>query len=58
MELSDDDLQQFAEADRRVVDPPIEVQAATSLISLLSGSPARRELQLLAGSYCYADAAS
>jgi hypothetical protein len=29
MDLSDDDLQQFAEADRRQVDPPIEVQAAT-----------------------------
>jgi hypothetical protein len=28
MELSDDDLQQLAEADRRVVDPPIEVQRA------------------------------
>jgi hypothetical protein len=29
MDLSDDDLQQFAEADRRAVDPPIEVQEAT-----------------------------
>jgi hypothetical protein len=29
MDLSDDDLKQFAEADRRSVDPPIEVQAAT-----------------------------
>jgi hypothetical protein len=29
MDLSDDDLQRFAEADLRAVDPPIEVQAAT-----------------------------
>jgi len=29
MELSDSDLQRFAEADRRVIDPPIEVQVAT-----------------------------
>ena len=29
MDLSDDDVQQFAEADRREVDPPIEVQTAT-----------------------------
>ena len=29
MDLSDEDVQQFAEADRRVVDPPIEVQAAS-----------------------------
>jgi hypothetical protein len=29
MDLSDKDVQQFAEADRRAVDPPIEVQAAT-----------------------------
>jgi len=29
MDLSDDDLQQRAEADRREVDPPIEVQAAS-----------------------------
>jgi hypothetical protein len=29
MDLTDDDLQQFAEADRRAIDPPIEVQAAT-----------------------------
>jgi hypothetical protein len=29
MDLSDEDLQQSAETDRRVVDPPIEVQAAT-----------------------------
>ena len=26
MDLSDEDVQQFAEADRRAVDPPIEVQ--------------------------------
>jgi hypothetical protein len=29
MDLSDDDLKQFAEADRREVEPPIEVQTAT-----------------------------
>jgi hypothetical protein len=29
MDLSDDDLQQFAEADRRVVDPPIQVESAS-----------------------------
>jgi hypothetical protein len=29
MDLSDDDLQQVAEADRRPVDPPIEVELAT-----------------------------
>jgi hypothetical protein len=29
MEPSDKDVQQFAEADRRSVDPPIEVEAAT-----------------------------
>jgi hypothetical protein len=29
MDLSDDDLKQFAEADRREVDPPIRVEAAT-----------------------------
>jgi hypothetical protein len=29
MDLSDEDVQQFAEADRRELDPPIEVQAAT-----------------------------
>jgi hypothetical protein len=29
MDLSDADLQQFAEADRREVDPPIEVESAT-----------------------------
>jgi hypothetical protein len=29
MDLSDDDLQQHAEADRRAVDPPIEVQMAS-----------------------------
>ena len=29
MDLSDDDVQQFAEADRREVDPPIEVQMAS-----------------------------
>jgi hypothetical protein len=29
MDFSDKDVQQFAEADRREVDPPIEVQAAT-----------------------------
>jgi hypothetical protein len=29
MDLSDGDVQQFAEADRREVDPPIEVQTAT-----------------------------
>jgi hypothetical protein len=29
MDLSDDDLKQFAETDRRAVDPQIEVQAAT-----------------------------
>jgi hypothetical protein len=28
MDLSDDDVQQLAEADRREVDPPIEVQTA------------------------------
>jgi hypothetical protein len=28
MDLSDDDLQRRSEADRRVVDPPVEVQAA------------------------------
>jgi hypothetical protein len=29
MDLSDDDLNQFAEADRREVDPPIPVETAT-----------------------------
>jgi hypothetical protein len=29
MDLSDDDLEQFAEADRREVDPPIQVEIAT-----------------------------
>jgi hypothetical protein len=29
MDFSDDDLEQRAEADRREVDPPIEVQTAT-----------------------------
>ena len=29
MDLSDDDVKRLAEADRREVDPPIEVQAAT-----------------------------
>jgi hypothetical protein len=29
MDLSDTDLEQIAEADRRVVDPPIQVQTAT-----------------------------
>jgi hypothetical protein len=29
MHLSDDDVQQFAEADRREVDPPIQVERAT-----------------------------
>ena len=29
MALSDDDLQQYAEADRRQADPPIEVESAT-----------------------------
>jgi hypothetical protein len=29
MDLSDADLEQFAEADRRVVDPPIHVESAT-----------------------------
>ena len=29
MDLSDDDLNQFAEADRREVDPPIQVNVAT-----------------------------
>jgi len=29
MDLTDTDLKQLAEADRRVVDPPIEVQSAT-----------------------------
>jgi hypothetical protein len=29
MDLSDADLQQLAEADRRVVDPPIQVKTAT-----------------------------
>jgi hypothetical protein len=29
MDLSDDDLKQRAEADRREVDPPIEVEIAT-----------------------------
>jgi hypothetical protein len=29
MDLSDADVQQFAEADRRAVDPPIEVQTAS-----------------------------
>jgi hypothetical protein len=29
MDLSDNDVQQFADADRREVDPPIEVQEAT-----------------------------
>jgi hypothetical protein len=28
-DLNDDDLQHFAEADRREVDPPIEVETAT-----------------------------
>ena len=31
MDLSETDLQQFAEADRRVVDPPIQVQTASWL---------------------------
>jgi hypothetical protein len=29
MDLSDDDLEQIAEADRREVDPPIQVEMAT-----------------------------
>jgi hypothetical protein len=29
MELSDDNVQRFAEADRREVDPPIQVESAT-----------------------------
>jgi hypothetical protein len=29
MDLSDDDLQQFAAADRREIDPPIQVDIAT-----------------------------
>ena len=29
MDLSDDELQQHAEADRRAVDPPIQVEMAT-----------------------------
>jgi hypothetical protein len=29
MDLSDEDVQRFVEADRQVVDPPIEVEAAT-----------------------------
>ncbi|HEY9470744.1 MAG TPA: hypothetical protein VIQ76_14135 [Propionibacteriaceae bacterium] len=29
MDLSDDDVQQIPEADRREVDPPIQVEAAT-----------------------------
>jgi hypothetical protein len=29
MDLSDDDVQQFAEADRRAVDPPVQVEMAT-----------------------------
>ena len=29
MDLSDDEVQQFAEADRRVVEPPIQVEMAT-----------------------------
>ena len=29
MDLSNDDLQQFPEADRREVDPPIQVELAT-----------------------------
>jgi hypothetical protein len=29
MDLSDEDLQQFAEADRREVDPPVQVETAT-----------------------------
>jgi hypothetical protein len=29
MDLSDDDVQQFVEADRRAVDPPIHVETAT-----------------------------
>jgi hypothetical protein len=29
MDLSDHDVQQFAEADRREVDPPIQVETAT-----------------------------
>ena len=29
MDLSDDDVEQIAVADRRVVDPPIQVDAAT-----------------------------
>jgi hypothetical protein len=29
MDLTDEDLQQFAEADRREVDPPIPVEVAT-----------------------------
>jgi hypothetical protein len=29
MDLSDEDVQQFAEADRRAVDPPIHVETAT-----------------------------
>jgi hypothetical protein len=29
MDFSDDDLEQIAEADRRAVDPPIQVETAT-----------------------------
>ena len=29
MDFSDDDLEQFAEADRREVDPPIQVETAS-----------------------------
>jgi hypothetical protein len=29
MNLSDNDVQQYAEADRREIDPPIEVESAT-----------------------------
>ena len=29
MDLSNDDLEQFPEADRRAVDPPIQVETAT-----------------------------
>jgi hypothetical protein len=29
MDLSDEDVQQFAEVDRQVVDPPIHVESAT-----------------------------
>jgi hypothetical protein len=39
MHLSDDDLQQYNEADRRVVDPPIQVDTAAwrKLASLIGG---------------------